>query len=458
MQSEIHPTADELTCFLASADKDTKRNSNVVGHLLSNCRVCRDNLAAIGWGSERLDRFFHLPGSTSTPSAAARAFEYGRAFASADRALGDFLAADRPAETAPGDLLAQIALLPPEEQVRTVQGDARFAHPQFVRFLIEKCYAARYEDPETMFCLADLAQHAAAACTPESTGNAARLADLRAKAWSNFANALRVRGQIAEAEQAFATAGRYREQGTRDPLLHARILEQTASLCRFQHNFERAIELAEEAGGIYREIGATNRLANSMVHQAIAALYGGDPENAVRILNRALPLIDHEDDPHLLLAACHNLIRCYIDLDKPEQALALYARSRDLYKEFKDTLIQMRAAWQEGQLLRELGHLRAAETALLRARNGFLQQGLAYEVAVVSLDLSTVYIKLGEAAKLQETIAESMPIFRSLRVGRDVLATLLQLQQMADQEHQALAVIHQLSERLQKISNRNLLK
>jgi hypothetical protein len=115
----------------------------------------------------------------------------------------------------------------------------------------------------------------------------------------------------------------------------------------------------------------------------------------------------------------------------------------------------MRASWQEGQLLRELGHLRAAETSLLRARKGFLQRGLSYEVAVVSLDLSTVYVKLSDAEKLRNTVAETMPIFRSLRVGRDALASLLQLQQMADQEHQALALIQLLSERLQKLSHRH---
>lgn len=465
MSFENHPTPEEFEFFLCSDSRhvEARRNSRVVRHLLANCRTCRQTLVEIGWGSERLDRLFHLPWSgaapvDAAPAPAAKAISYDAAFAAADRALSDFLAADRPADAAPEDLLAEIALLAVEEQIRAVEHDERFARPQFVRFLIDQSHAARYEDPEKMLYLADLARRAAEVCAPASTGSEARLADLRSRAWGHYGNSLRVRGRIAEAEQALDTAESHGKAGTGDPLLRARLLEQRASLRYFQRHFEQAIELAAEAGEIYREIGDTHRLAASLVHKAIASLYGGDAEHAVRILNQAIPMIDQEDDPHLLLAACHNLIRCYIDLDRPEQALSLYFKSRDLYKEFKDTLILMRAAWQEGQLLRELGHLRAAETSLLRARKGFLQRGLAYEVALVSLDISTVYIKLSDAEKLRSTISETMPIFRSLRVGREVLASLLQLQQVADQEHQALALIQLLSERIEKISHRHPLK
>jgi tetratricopeptide (TPR) repeat protein len=466
MLFENHPTPDEFEFFLRgnSRQAETGRNSRVVRHLLADCKACRESLIAIGWGGERLDRLFHLPWSGASPvefaavPAAAKAISYDGAFAAANQAVADFLASDRSEETAPQQLLAELSSLALAEQIRAVEQDDRFARAQFVRFLIDQSHAARYEDPEKMLYLADLARRAAEACAPEATGSEARLADLRSRAWGHFGNSLRVRGQISEAEQALATAESYCKAGTGDPLLRARLLEQRASLCYFQRHFEQAMELADEAGAIYREIGDTHRLASSLVHKAIACLYGGDAEQAVRILNGAIPMIDQEDDPHLLLAACHNLIRCYIDLDKPEQALSLYFKSRDLYKEFKDTLILMRASWQEGQLLRELGHLHAAETSLLRARKGFLQRGLAYEVALVSLDISTVYIKLSDAEKLRQTISETMPIFRSLRVGREVLATLLQLQQVADQEHQALALIHLVSERIEKISHRHLLK
>jgi tetratricopeptide (TPR) repeat protein len=463
MWFESHPTSEEFEGFLGVnlRREHKERTSRIVRHLLSGCRACRGKLLEMGWSWERLDRLVHLYGSEALAEplnpAAVSSPIYDCAFAAADRALADFLTADRPIEQSPAELLAELAALPEAEQIRQIAED-RFARPQLVKSLIEQSHDARYEDPETMLYLADLARRAAEACAAESTGSRARLADLRTKAWGHYGNSLRVCGRLEQAQEALAKAEEYCAAGTGDPPVRARLYEQRASLATYQRHFEAAMDLAEEAGEIYHEIGDAHRFASSLVHKAIAALYAGTPASAVHLLNRAIPMIDQEDDPHLLVAACHNLIRCYIDLDQPEQALFLHFKSRDLYKEFKDILIRLRASWQEGQLLRELGHLEAAEAALQRARKGFLERGLSYEVAVVSLDLSTVYVKLGSAEQVRKIVTETMPIFRSLRVGREALALLIQLLQVADQEHQALALIRLLSEHLEQVSQRRLLK
>ena len=56
------------------------------------------------------------------------------------------------------------------------------------------------------------------------------------------------------------------------------------------------------------------------------------------------------------------------------------------------------------------------------------------EMAVVCLDLGEVYWKLGLLDRLRQCLAEAVPIFRSLRVSREVLACLLRLQQAAEPE------------------------
>jgi pentatricopeptide repeat protein len=414
------------------------RNIRLVRHLLAACVPCRENL------------------KTAVSRQRGR-YDYEASFAGAERSLDAFLAKDKSSESSPEELLAELILLPAEEQATRVATDRRFAFPSVVKHLIEASDAVRYQDAARMHHLAYLARLAAEACPAEAAGSEPRLADLRAQAWRQHGNALRVIGRLREAEEAFATAQDQLAAGTRDPLVRARFCAHAASLRISQRRFAEAVELSEEAGRIYEEIGDVHALASTLVRKAIARLYASEAEEAVRTLNRAIPLIQADRDPHLLLAACHNLVRCYIDLGRPEHALSIYSEMRDLYKSFDDPLIRLRAAWQEGLLLRDLGHLRAAEATLLQARQGFVERELLYEAALVSLDLAAVYLKLQAEAELRQTVAETVPIFRALGVGREVLASLLQLRKLSHRTRQAIELLEKLSSRIEQLPARRAL-
>jgi tetratricopeptide (TPR) repeat protein len=458
-----HPTIEDLEGFLRNASRlgHAARNARILRHLLGECRSCHDQLTAMGWSGNRLERLVHIPGRTDG-SASWRerntGYNYDRAFSLAEQVIEEFLVTAPPPSILPEILLAEIDRVPADRQLDLVEEDERFAVPQLVPPLIERSHAARYADPESMLHWAQLARSIAVRSGAEAVGNATRLADLKGRAWGHYGNALRVNGRLREAEAAMVTAQAYLEAGTGDPTIKARLFEQAASLYSFQRRFEAAIAALVEAAEIYRQLGETNAFARTLVQEATALLYAGDPDRAVRLLNQAIPLMDHEGDPHLLLVACHNLVRCYIDLDQPERALSIYSESRDLYKEFGDSLILLRAGWQEGQLLRDLGHLRAAETVLLRARQGFMDRNLMYEVALVSLDLAALYVKLKSVEDLKETVIATVPIFRALQVDREALASLLQLQQVADQEQGAMELIRFLTARIEPLAKRGLLK
>ncbi|HEX4960949.1 MAG TPA: tetratricopeptide repeat protein [Thermoanaerobaculia bacterium] len=460
-----HPSVEELTGFLQDASRPghAARNARILRHLLAECPACRGQLQAMGWPARRLERLVHLPGLQSEDAGALGSgdfgsFDYAIAFARAGQAVSDLLTAAPQPAIPPLQLLSELDGTPRDRQLGLVGKDERFASPRLVHLLIERSHENRYSDPDAMLHWASVARSLAARCTFESVGSAAKLADLRARAGSQYGNALRVAGRLREAAEAMITAQNQLDTGTGDPALHARLAEQAASLHTFQRRFDTAIASLEEAAEIYRQLGESHALARTLVQQAIASLYAGDPDSAIVLLNRAIPLIDHEEDPHLLLAACHNLVHCYIDLDRPDQALAIYSETRELYKGFSDELIQLRASWQEGQLLRDLGHLQPAEAALLRARSGFMERGLMYEVAVVCLDLATLYVKLKSTEDLKETVTTTVPIFRALGVDREALASLLQLQQVAGQEQEALELIRFLNARIEPFSQRRLLR
>jgi len=456
--SNGHPSTEDLNLFL-SRPANTARNGRVVRHLLAECPACRERLRWIGWPEDRLERLLRISSSESgaTESAglsSAATQSYDNAFSKAERSLNAFFTPVQPMEVAPELLIAELGSLSAEEQIRRAGSDPRYALPQFVHYLSDRSHAIRYHEPEQMLHLADLARTAAEACNPEATGGEMRLADLRALAWGHYGNALRVCGNLREAEEAFDRAAKLREEGTGDPPLRATLLEKMAALNTAQRRFEAAVSLAEEAGQIYRDLGESHRLAGSLVQKAIAALYSGETESAIDIFNSAIPLIDEEGDPHLLLAACLNLVHSYIEFDRPEQALSIYSETQDLYKEFSDSLIQLKVSWQEGRLLRDLGHLQAAERSLLQVRSGFMERGLMYEVAMTSLDLAAVYVKMRSIEEVRQIVVAAVPIFRALGVDREALASLLQLQQVADQEQEALDLIRFLNARIEPLSQR----
>lgn len=454
--SDLHPTLDDFEGFLRNTSRPDRvaSNARVVRHLLAGCPSCREQLDGMGWGGKRLERLLYLRAERQMDQDEGRGYDYSPAFAGAERSLAAFFAQGRLPEVSTEELWDELSSLSPDEQIRRVGTDRRFAHPELIQQLVDGSRAARYQDPDKILHLAHLACLAAEACSVEEAGSPERLADLRAQGWRQYGNSLRVSGRIREAEAAFNRAQRCCEEGTGDPPLRARLFAQMVSLRIFQRRFDEAIRFADEAARIYRELDQTNSLASVMVQRAVASLYSGDAEEAVRTLNRAIPLIEPQGDPHLLLAACHNLVRCYIDLDRPEQALSLYFDAQDLYHEFRDPLILLRASWQEGQLLRDLGHTQAAEAALLQAREGFGQRELLYEVAQVSLDLAAVYVRQGDAAKLEQTVAETVPIFRALGVDREALASLLQLRQMVQHGRQAFELIRLLSSQIEQLGRR----
>jgi tetratricopeptide (TPR) repeat protein len=452
-----HPSLEDFRAFFRSKSGPGKsaRNTKILRHLLADCQDCRERLSEMGLEGSRLARLVLLPGGESVDelnaSSGANGYDYGNAFLKVDRAVSALLTSEPPSDVRPEDLWAELSVLPVSEQISRVRSDRRFAVSGLVKDLTDRSHSMRYRDPEETLHLADLARLAADACFVEGADQELRLADLRARAWGQYGNALRLNARLREAEQALMNADRNRLAGTGDPMLRAALLERWTSLRTSQGLYDSAIEMAEEVGQVYRELGETHLLASSMVQKAIASLYAGESESAIRTLNRAIPLIDHEDDPNLLLAACHNLIHAYVMLDRPEQALLLYSEIRTLYREFTDPLILLRAAWQEGELLRDLGHLRAAETILLNTRKGFLEKNQAYEAALISLDLAAIYVKLGLAEELKQTVAVAVPVFRALQVDREALAALLQLQQIADQEHRALELIRFLNARVKPL-------
>jgi tetratricopeptide (TPR) repeat protein len=432
-------TDEENRPHLANIQKQGEKEPDRIHERPNEREAARGRAARGGMFRKR------VPQVQTRYSTIAQLHLYDKAFDQAQRAAEAFLT-QFPEVQNPELLLVQLKKLPKDLQVKEVRASLRFHNPRIVERLLDLSHNSRFDDREEMLHWATLAVTCARLCTVEAVGGSkALLDDLLARAWGDYGNALLVSGRLEEAEKAFTTAEGYREAGTGDPMLHAALLGKNSSLAVSQGRFEEAIEMCEEASEIYREIGERHLLARTMVLKARATFVSGEVEDAAEILDRAILLIDREEDPHLLVAACHNLVLCYLDLRRPMQAEEIFSAMRELYEKLDNPLILLQATWLEGQIRLDLGQLKAAETALLRARKGYIERKLAYEVALISLDLAAVYVKLGLVDKLEETMLETVPNFHALRVELETFALLLQLQQVADQEQQALEIIGKLT-------------
>jgi tetratricopeptide (TPR) repeat protein len=459
---ETHLSLEDFEGFLKEGARPARpdHNARILRHLLRDCAICHDRLSTFDASQRLPSQLFSLrePAGDELPtSAAAQGYDYSRAFAIAERSVSAFLASDdAQADGAVEPLLASLSGLSEREQAERVSAWGALSRPPVIRALIERSHLSRYRDAQKMLHFATLAKLASEQ-SPEVSGESGGMkgADLLTRVWGQYGSALRVCGRPHEAHQALARAQEHRLLGTGDPALRAWLLEKLTALAVAQERLDDAVELAEEGGEIYQDLGDSHAFASTQIHKAVALIYSGETEGALRTLHQAIPLIEYAEDPYLLLAACHNLIRCYIDLDRPDQALMLYSEIREIYQDFDDPLILLKTAWQEGKLLCDLGHLRAAETALLRARKGYMEKGIASEMALVSLDLATVYVKLGLVDEVKRTVITTLPIFHALRVKLDTLAALLQLQQVADQEQQALELVRALSSRIESLPKKN---
>ncbi len=433
----LHPTDQELSLLLRSnkGKEQPLLLRGVVRHLLAGCSRCKDKLSCLERGELELEppaaSGTHReegtePREAESPRSRGGKYNYEEVFAKAEHVLSLFLADGRPREEPPGAVLAELFACQ-MEGVPSSHAN-RAAIPALIRWLASRSHRARYSDPDEMLHWGLMARLAADSCSTTVAGSPYRLADLKARAWGQFGNSLRVGGRTAEAEEVLAAAQSYIETGTGDPALRARLNEQITSLCIFQKRFADAKALTSEAVQIYRDLGDWHRFARASVQEAVVLTYSGDSKKAATILKLALPLIKPEADHHLAVAARHNLVHCYIDMNRPDLAKAAYFEARNFYRGPANDLILLRAAWQEGQLLQSLGHFEAAEKALLRAQRGFFEIGLAFEAIAVTHDLADVFRQMGDTVKLEEVTKAASGQIREMRPQAEALASFEKLQ------------------------------
>jgi tetratricopeptide (TPR) repeat protein len=333
---------------------------------------------------------------------------------------------------------------------RLVAGEARFHTWGFFELLVDRgrrgalVEPAGAEEPLRLALL--VADHLDAAVYGAGVIEAARA---RAYAW--LGNLWRVLSEFRRAEQAFREARHHLALSSMDPLDEALLLELEGSLRRAQRRFGEAAALLDRAISLYREAGEPHLQGRTLMIKGLVLQYSGDCEGAIVCFRNCLFLLDGPRDPRLTVAGQFNLIQCMFDGGHASDAIALIPAARRLLEKegTRSDLLHLR--WLEARVLEAQGNTEEAAQALLEVRNGFTESRLAFDAALVALDLAALYTRAGQAAQARHTAREILPIFQSFEIHREALAALIVLQKAAEMEQLSLSLVEEVATFLKRV-------
>jgi tetratricopeptide (TPR) repeat protein len=248
-------------------------------------------------------------------------------------------------------------------------------------------------------------------------------------------NALRVGGDLTATREAFARADELWSQGEGgDPagLLDAnRRLDLKASFLQYDGRAEEALFLLEQALKGARTDQVRGRL---MIQKANCQEIVGEYEAAISTLRQAEPLVASQREPRLVFACPFNISVNFCHLGRYQDAEALLPRIEALVQELRTELDENRAHWLRGRSRAGLGHKEEARAALALVRQYFYTEKIAYDYALVSLELATLHLEEGRTRLVKEIAEELRWIFEGQQVHQEALAALGLFQQAARME------------------------
>lgn len=305
--------------------------------------------------------------------------------------------------------------------------DILLAGPGVFEALLGRSWAIRFNDPREMVCTAQGAVVVAEGFDPREHGER-QVADLRARAEGELANAYRAADDLYEAQRGFGRAYALFDQGTRDSYLKARLFDLESSLLGTQRQYALALERLKTVSSLYRNLGETHLAGRALITRGLYASYRGDLELAMASTAEGLAEIDVQRDPVLFMTAKHNQLLFLVDLDRPYEAKRILFESRQNLI-YRDRITSLRLRGIEGRIFYGLGELLSAEIAFREVKAGLAEVGMSFLEALMSLDLAAVLLRRGRTEEAEAEVLAAGAIFRSAQVYREYLGSIIFLEE-----------------------------
>jgi tetratricopeptide (TPR) repeat protein len=342
-----------------------------------------------------------------------------------------------------GDLL----VLPQASRLFKIENATqRFRGLALARMLLEEARKNVPAQPITVLELAEVA-YAILLRTPERPG----INDLMVQAAGLRGNALRATGKLQEADERIAGARSFiRMGGVTDPLVVAEVDWFEGVLRKDQRRFREAEGLLIRSAALFQLAEGKTEAARALL--SLGAMYSSQQElqKAAEVTKAALQNLSPETEPQLYLSGRHNLTLILCETGQYEAAAEALAADEDLYRQFSDAWTMLRQRWLAGKIADRFGRSEEAEESFLSVRQGFVDEGIGYDAAMVSLDLALLYKRQGRTAELRQLGAEIHMIFRAEDIHREAIAALLFFKDAVRQDQATVEVIEDLAAYLKR--------
>jgi transcriptional regulator with XRE-family HTH domain len=222
-----------------------------------------------------------------------------------------------------------------------------------------------------------------------------------------------------------------------------------AAVRRAQRQFPEALKRIDEALALDSgELRGRILLTKSTILDAL-----GDSEGSTDVLSEASVLIDRRKEPWLAFLLEFNLLWELCRLERAVEAAPKLDEIRQLAERLGGPLELARVVWLKGLVMAGLGRPAEAEAAFNQVRRDFEDHDLAYDYALVSLDLSLVLLKRTQYRDVRLVAEEVLVIFQRLKVEREAVMALRIFCDAAKQETATVELAQRIVRFLRRVQH-----
>jgi len=327
-------------------------------------------------------------------------------------------------------LRARLLAHPPDARLALVRSVAEFQDWALAVALSDESEAAAANSADEALALADLAVEVAR----RVPGDAGWRSRVEGRAAAHLANAWRVAGKLPAADAELVRALRLWEAGAAsDPGLldPVRMLDLEASLRKAQRHLPQALELLDRALATRPAPEVEGRL---LIKKGCVLEKLERYREAIDVFERAAPLADAAPDRRLALVWRFDWLVALCHLGQYAEAASRLGDVRALAARLGKRLDLVRLTWLEGRIAAGLGRTGEALAAFEHVRAELSTRRIAYDTALVILDIAVLLSEEGRKAEVRELARQAAWIFETQDVHREALRALTVFRRAAERD------------------------